>query len=91
MTRKRTIILSLALAATCLAARAAQAPPLKVTCTFSNPAFAGSCVITTTRKEKQKPAAACKPLLDCLNNPLCGRGDCQATSIRQGWKLVSAK
>ena len=69
----------------------AQPPAIKVTCTFSNPAYAGTCVEGTTRTAKQKPADACKPILNCLNNPLCAKNYCRATTIRQGWKLSSAR
>ena len=91
MMRKTIILLQLALASTGLVARQAQAPGVKVSCTFSNPAYTGSCLVTTTRREDEKPAAACKPILDCLNNPMCAKSYCRATTIRQGWKLTSAK
>jgi hypothetical protein len=91
MTRKTLLILQLVLASAALSTRAAQAPALKVSCTFSNPAYTGSCVVTATRKQNEKPAAACKPILDCLNNPTCVKSYCEGTTIRQGWKLTSAK
>ena len=91
MTRQTIVTLALALTSPLIAPRAAQIPPVNVTCTFVNPAYAGSCVATTTRKKDQKPAAACKPILDCLNNPLCVKTYCQASSVRQGWTLKTAK
>jgi len=67
--------------------RQREPPPIAVTCTFANPSYAGDCVEKTTRTEKEKPAAACRPILDCLNNPRCVKNYCQATTIRQGWTL----
>ncbi len=74
-----------------VAPRTVLAPPVAVTCTFANPSFAGDCVEKTTRQEKEKPAAACQPILDCINNPGCVKTYCQATQIRQGWTLKSAE
>ena len=71
--------------------RPAAEPPIAVTCTFSNPSYAGDCVETTTRTEKDKPETACKPILNCLNNPQCARSYCRATTIRQGWTLKKAE
>ncbi len=71
--------------------RAALAPAVEVTCTFGNPSYAGDCVEKTTRDEKQKPAAACSVILACLNDPRCVKSYCQATTVRQGWTLKSAK
>jgi hypothetical protein len=91
MMPKTLVILQMVAASAGLAVRGAEAPTLKVSCTFTNPAHAGSCVINATRKQDEKPAAACKPILDCLNNPRCVKSYCDATTLRQGWKLVSAK
>jgi hypothetical protein len=71
--------------------RAAQVPPIDVTCTFANASYAGDCVEKTTRMEKQKAAAACKPILDCLNNSRCAKSYCQATTVRAGWTLKKAE
>ncbi len=71
--------------------RQAQPQPIPVTCTFSNPSYAGDCVEKTTRTEKEKAEAACKPILNCLNNPQCARSYCQATTVRQGWTLKKAE
>ncbi len=71
--------------------RQAQPQPVAVTCTFSNPSYAGDCVEKTTRTAKDKPETACKPILNCLNNPQCARSYCQATTIRQGWTLKKAE
>jgi hypothetical protein len=91
MLRQPVVILALALALPAVAPRTVVAPPVQVTCTFANPGFVGACVETTTRTEKQKPAAVCQPILSCLNNPRCVQTYCQATTIRQGWSLKSAK
>ncbi len=74
-----------------LVPRAALAPPVEVTCTFANASYAGDCVEKATRKEKEKPAAVCRPILECLNNPHCAKSYCQATTIRQGWTLKAAE
>jgi hypothetical protein len=91
MTRSAAISVFLALALPAAVPRPALAPAVEVTCTFANPAYAGDCVEKTTREEKQKPAAACGPILDCLNNPRCVKTYCQSTTVRQGWTLKSAK
>ena len=71
--------------------RQSAAPPIEVTCTFANPSYAGDCVEKTTRAEKEKPAAACRLILDCLNNSRCVKNYCQATTVRQGWTLKKAE
>ncbi len=91
MIRSVVLPVFLGLALSAALPRIALAPPVEVTCTFANPSYAGDCVEKTTREEKQKPAVACKPILDCLNNPRCVKTYCQATSIRQGWTLKSAE
>ena len=70
---------------------AAGAAPSTVTCTFENPSYAGACVESTTREGNVTPAAACTPILECLNNARCVKTYCQSTSIRQGWTLKSAE
>lgn len=90
MTRTAAISVFLVLALPAAVPRVALAPPIAVTCTFVNPAYAGDCVEKTTRDEKQKPAAACQPILDCLNNANCVKTYCQSTTVRQGWALKSA-
>ena len=91
MTRYAALSVFLVLAIPAGVPRAALAPPIDVTCTFSNPSYAGDCGEKTTRQEKQKPAAACQPILDCLNNPRCVQAYCQSTTVRRGWKLESAR
>lgn len=91
MSRTAAVSVVLVLALPAVAPRTALAPPVAVTCTFVNPAYAGACVEKTTRDEKEKPAAACGPILGCLNNPNCVKTYCQSTTVRQGWTLKSAQ
>ncbi len=91
MSRTAAFSVFLVLALPAASSRTALAPPVAVTCTFVNPAYAGACVEKTTRDEKQKPAAACAPILDCLNNPNCAKTYCSSTTIRQRWTLKSAE
>ncbi len=96
MIRQMTLALALAFALALgltLRATSGQAPPrpIDVTCTFSNRSYAGDCVEKTTRTAKQKPAEACRPILNCLNNPQCAASYCQSTTIRQGWTLKKAE
>jgi hypothetical protein len=66
-------------------------PPPKATCVFTNPAFAGKCVENVDVSEGSSPAQACQSVLQCLNDVDCLKTYCQATTIRNGWKLESAK
>jgi hypothetical protein len=91
MTRYAALSAFLVLALPATLPRTALAPPVEVKCTFANPSYAGDCVEKTTRGEKQKPAAACQPILECLNNPRCVKTYCQSTTVRQGWTLKSAE
>jgi hypothetical protein len=61
-----------------------------VACAFSNPGYAGFCREKTTASKVSKPEAACKPILDCLNDARCVKTYCDGTNIRSGWKLESA-
>jgi hypothetical protein len=90
MSRTAALSVFLVLALPAAVPRPALAPPVAVTCTFVNPAYAGDCVEKTTREEKEKPAAACAPILNCLNNPNCAKTYCRSTTVRQGWTLKSA-
>jgi hypothetical protein len=67
------------------------APAPQATCVFSNPAFAGKCTETAPVAQGSTPAQACEPILQCLNNVDCLKTYCQATTVRTGWKLESAK
>ena len=66
-------------------------PPPKATCVFTNPGFAGKCVENVDVAEGSSPAQACQSVLQCLNDVDCLKTYCQATTIRSGWKLESAK
>jgi hypothetical protein len=65
--------------------------PERVTCTFVNPSYSGPCVETIAPEAGQTPAAACQPILECLNDARCAKTYCRSTSIRQGWTLKSAE
>ncbi len=66
-------------------------PPPQVTCVFTNPAFAGKCVENADVVEGASAATACDAILQCLNDVDCLKTYCQATTIRSGWKLESAR
>jgi hypothetical protein len=76
-------------------AAAANAPPpppqAPATCVFSNPAFAGKCTETAAVAKGSTAQQACREILQCLNSVDCLKTYCQATAIRQGWALESAK
>jgi hypothetical protein len=63
----------------------------KATCVFSNPAFAGKCVENVDISKGSSAKQACESILNCLNNTGCLKTYCQATTVRTGWKLESAK
>ena len=67
-----------------------QAPAVVATCTFSNPGFSGKCVENVNVPPGATPARACGEILACLNNPMCTKTYCQATTIRTNWQLESA-
>jgi len=59
----------------------AQKPLVNRLCFFSNPAYAGVCVITPAKDEP------CEDILKYLNSPMsAGKTYCASTSIRGGWK-----
>jgi len=60
-------------------------------CIFSNPAFAGLCTETAEVAADSSPREVCEAILECLSDPACIKTYCQATTIRQGWKLESAR
>jgi hypothetical protein len=66
-------------------------PPVMATCVFSNPGFAGKCVEKVEVGQGGSPQQACASILACLNDTRCLKTYCQATTIREGWKLESAK
>jgi hypothetical protein len=67
------------------------APAPQATCVLSNPAFAGSCTQTTAIAPGATAATACASVLQCLNDVGCLKTYCNATTVRSGWKLESAK
>ena len=73
------------------AARATAAEPARATCVLTHPAFAGKCTETADVPEGSTPRQACEAILSCMNNVACTKTYCQATTIRQGWKLESAE
>ncbi len=75
------------------AARTAPPPPAppQATCVFSNPAFSGKCTETAAVADGSSAKQACESILQCLNNVDCLKTYCQATTVRSGWKLESAK
>lgn len=77
-------------------AAAAETPPpgdaRAVVCTFSNPAYAGHCTVSEDAPRSVSAQTACRSVLACLNSVRCvTKTYCNATTVRGGWKLVSAK
>ena len=70
---------------------AAAQPPARATCILVHPAFAGKCTETAEIPAGSTPRQACEAILSCMNNVACTKTYCQATTIRQGWKLESAE
>jgi hypothetical protein len=66
-------------------------PAPRATCVFTNPAFSGKCTEMTTVASGSTPAQACQSILQCLNNVNCLKTYCEATTVRTGWKLESAR
>ena len=73
------------------ASAAAPPPPTTATCVFSNQAFAGKCTETAAVAGGSTAQQACQGILQCLNSVDCLKTYCQATAVRQGWTLESAK
>ncbi len=61
------------------------------TCVFSHPAFAGKCQENAAIPAGSNEQKTCESILQCLNDSRCAKTYCQATEIRTGWKLESAK
>ena len=66
-------------------------PPPSATCTVVNATYSGKCVETTEVPTGSSPQQACESILRCLNDVGCVKTYCQATTIRSGWRLESAK
>jgi hypothetical protein len=62
-----------------------------VACTFDHADYAGQCVENTATEGDQTPVLACQAILSCVNDSRCVKTYCQSTTLRGGWKLVSAK
>lgn len=69
----------------------ADAKTSRAKCTFSNPAHAGECVEVTEVDKDSTARDACVAILDCLNNSRCTKVYCNASTVRQGWRLVAAE
>lgn len=65
--------------------------PRSALCVFSNPGFSGRCTETADIREKLPPGDACEEILGCLNRAGCIKTYCGATTLRQGWRLESAR
>ena len=61
-----------------------------VSCTFSNPAYTGPCGVDEEVDARLGPRAACGRILACLNDAMCTKTYCNATTVRGGWRLVSS-
>ena len=61
------------------------------TCVFTNPGFAGKCTENASIAQGRSAQQACESILRCLNDTACLKTYCQATTIRSGWRLESAK
>jgi len=75
--------------AAALAAAGLEAGSAK--CTFRNPAFSGDCVEAAPVPEGSTAEEVCNSILACLNDPMCTKTYCEATTIRSGWKLEKAE
>ena len=62
-----------------------------VECSYSNVAYSGRCFVSEAVPRRLSPPAACQRILSCLNNSQCTKTYCNATTVRGGWKLESAK
>ncbi len=77
-----TGFIALLTGAALLAAAATAVPP----CCFTNPQYAGVCVVRPGEGE------SCASILAYLNNPQSqGKSYCGNTSIRAAWKQVDCK
>jgi hypothetical protein len=70
---------------------AAAAEATLALCLFSNPSLPAPCTEAVALPPGARAQDACSALLGCLNDPRCIKTYCQATVIRQGWALDSAR
>ena len=86
------VVVLLALAVTRGPAASGDSPSgATATCVFTNPAYSGACTQSTPIAAGSTAAQACESVLACLNNAQCEKTYCNATTVRGGWKLESAK
>jgi hypothetical protein len=72
--------------------KADESATYTVECTFSNPSYSGHCGVSEVTPRSDSPRSACERILTCLNDAQCStKTYCNATTIRGGWKLESAK
>lgn len=65
--------------------------PTMALCVFSNPSLSAPCRESVAVAPGDSAPDACAAVLACLNDPRCIKTYCQATVIRQGWALDSAR
>ncbi|HTR01914.1 MAG TPA: hypothetical protein VMN82_01865 [Thermoanaerobaculia bacterium] len=68
-----------------------KTPTPQAACVLTNPAYSGKCTQMTPLEAGSTPATACQAVVACLNNVDCLKTYCNATTVRNGWKLESAK
>ncbi len=61
------------------------------TCVLSNPAYSGACTESVPLAQGSTAAEACQSVLQCMNDVNCLKTYCNATTVRSGWKLESAR
>jgi hypothetical protein len=97
ISRRLVVAAVLLLAVAAIRGRAATAAPPdsppknEATCVFTNPAYSGKCTQTTAIAAGSSATQACQSVLACLNDAQCLQTYCNATTVRGGWKLESAK
>jgi hypothetical protein len=47
--------------------------------------------VSETAPRSEAPQTVCQQVLSCLNDAQCTKSYCNATTIRSGWRLESAK
>ena len=65
--------------------------PASVTCSFSNPAYAGWCRQNASIPKDGTAEQVCNGILRCLNDTQCNATYCSATTLRGGWKLEAVE
>ena len=80
----RVFAILLLVAASAPVAPTQDPPPPK--CCFTNPRYAGTCVVQPAKDE------SCGQILAYLNNPMSqGKSYCGNTTIRGGWQSVACE